>query len=129
MRAGRPVGWVTTEALARLEPIKVSMTTLEDCVLISAESSIACVLPLLTEHKFLYVVGAGDVLGFIVLSDLDRHAVRSYIYLLIAGIEMQLAEIVEKSREPDEIANEIKGSAGETPARWNRKRIRLNIST
>jgi hypothetical protein len=113
MREGRPVGWVTTEALARLEPIKFSMNTLEDCVLISAESSIARVLPLLIEHKFLYVVGAGDVLGFIVLSDLDRHAVRSYIYLLIAGIEMQLVEIIGKSREP----------------KWNRRRIRLNIST
>jgi hypothetical protein len=66
-------------------------------------------LPLLTEKNFLFVVGAGEVSGFIVRSDLDRHAVRSYLYLLIAGIEMQLSEIVKKSCEPEVIAKRIDG--------------------
>jgi hypothetical protein len=55
------------------------------------------------------VVGAGDVLGFSVRSDLDRHAVRSYFYLLVARIEMQLSEIVKNSCKPDVIADKIDG--------------------
>ena len=108
-RAGRLAGWIATEALARHEPVESCMTALEDCTLVSAESSIAGILPLLANRKFLFVVGAGEMLGFIVLSDLDRHAVRSYVYLLIAGIEMQLAEIVRKACKPDDIEEKIRG--------------------
>ena len=107
MRAGRPVGWVTTEALDRRKSVKSSLAALEDCILVSAESSIADILPLLAENNFLFVIGAGEVLGFIVRSDLDRHAVRSYFYLLIAGIEMQLSEIVKHSCKPDVIAGKM----------------------
>ena len=109
MRSGRPVGWVETEALDRQEPVKSAMTALDDCTLISAESSIASILPMIVQHKFLFVVGAGEVLGFIVKSDLDRHAVRSYLYLLIAGVEMQLSEIVQRSCEDEVIVPKIDG--------------------
>ena len=109
MRAGRPVGWVTTESLARRKSVKSSLTALEDCILVSAESSIAGIVPLLADNNFLFVVGAGDVLGFSVRSDLDRHAVRSYFYLLVARIEMQLSEIVKNSCKPDVIADKIDG--------------------
>jgi hypothetical protein len=46
--------------------------------------------------------------GFIVHSDLDRHAVRSYLYLLIAGIEMLLAEIVHFSVSEEKIIRSLR---------------------
>lgn len=109
MHTGRPIGWVTREALVGRESVRSCMTAFEDCTLVSAESSIARVLPLLMKHKFLFVVGAGEVQGFIVPSDRDRHAVRSYLYLLIAGIEMQLAEIVKLNCTEKEITDEMGG--------------------
>lgn len=109
MRNGRPVGWITTDALGRQEAVKSAMTAFDDCILVSAESSIARILPMIVLNRFLYVIGAGEVLGFIVHSDLDRHAVRSYLYLLIAGVEMQLSEIVERSCKRDVIVKEIDG--------------------
>ena len=92
----RPVGWVAADELRGRRTISSAMTSLNDCALVSAESSIANVLKLLPGSRFLFVVGKQGLSGFIVRSDLDRHAVRSYLYLLIAGIEMLLAEIVNR---------------------------------
>ena len=96
----RPVGWVATDSLAGHRAVRSAMTPLSDCTLVSAESSIASVLQLLPGSRFLFVVDKRGLSGFIVRSDLDRHAIRSYLYLLIAGVEMLLAEIV-KSAIPD----------------------------
>jgi hypothetical protein len=100
MDGRRPVGWVAADDLQGHRNAKSVMTPLNDCTLVSAESSIASVLQLLPSSKFLFVVDKQGLSGFIVRSDLDRHAVRSYLYLLIAGIEMLLSEIV-KSAMPD----------------------------
>ena len=101
MDGRRPVGWVAADELKGHWTVGPAMTSLNDCTLVSAESSIANVLQLLPGSKFLFIVGKQGLSGFIVRSDLDRHAVRSYLYLLIAGIEMLLAEIV-KSAIPDD---------------------------
>ena len=109
MHAGRPIGWVMRKSLVGRDSVRSCMTALEACTLVSAESSIARVLPLLMKDKFLFVIGAGEVQGFIVPSDRDRHAVRSYLYLLIAGIEMQLAEIVKLHCTEKEMTDEMGG--------------------
>lgn len=101
MNGRRAVGWVAADELKGHGTVGSAITSLNYCTLVSAESSIANVLQLLPGSKFLFVVGKQGLSGFIVRSDLDRHAVRSYLYLLIAGIEMLLAEIV-KSAVPDD---------------------------
>ena len=98
---GRPVGWVATVGLIHARSIKSVMTSLENCTLVSAEASIATILGLLLKDRFLFTVSENGLSGFVVHSDMDRHAVRSYLYLLISGIEMLLAEIV-KSTIPEE---------------------------
>ncbi len=95
MSGRRPVGWVATDELKEHRTVRSAMTPLNECTLVSAESSIASVLQTLPADKFLFVVDRHGLSGFIVYSDLDRHAVRSFLYLLIAGIEMLLAEIVK----------------------------------
>jgi hypothetical protein len=98
---GRPMGWVATIDLKRFQTVRPAMRSLDTCLMVSAESSIPGILQLIYEHKFLFTVGRQGISGFIVSSDMDRHAVRSYFYLLISGIEMLLAEIV-KSATPEE---------------------------
>jgi hypothetical protein len=95
LHENRPVGWVATARLENRQTVKAVMMSLDKCVMISAESSIASILQLVHQHKFLFVVGKQGISGFIVQSDLDRHAVRSYFYLLISSIEMLLSEIVK----------------------------------
>ena len=70
------------------------MKSLDKSAIISAEASMASALQLLGQHRFVFTAGESGLSGFIVPSDLDRHAARSYFYLLIAGIEMLLSEIV-----------------------------------
>jgi hypothetical protein len=99
----RPVGWVATDELKGHRTVRSALTALNECNLVSAESSIASVLELIPRSKFMFVVSRRGLSGFIVRSDLDRHAVRSYLYLLIAGIEMLLAEIVKSTVTNDQI--------------------------
>jgi hypothetical protein len=99
----RPVGWVATDELKGHRTVRSVMAALDECKLVSAESSIASVLELIPRSKFLFVVDRRGLSGFIVRSDLDRHAVRSYLYLLIAEIEMLLAEIIKSTVTNDQI--------------------------
>jgi hypothetical protein len=108
MDGRRVVGWVATDDLDSHRIVRSAMISLEDCTLVSAESSTANVLQLLPGNKFLFVVGKDGLSGFIVHSDLDRHAVRSYIYLLIAGIEMLLSEIVRYAIPDKQIVASIR---------------------
>jgi hypothetical protein len=70
------------------------MKRLDKSPIVSAQASIASTLQLLGEHRFVFTAGEGGLSGFIVPSDLDRHAARSYFYLLTAGIEMLLSKII-----------------------------------
>jgi hypothetical protein len=107
MKERRAVGWVATDDLRSHRTVRSAMIALNDCTLVSAESSTASVLQLLPGNKFLFVVDKRGLSGFIVKSDLDRHAVRSYLYLLVAGIEMLLSEIVKRTVLDEEIIASI----------------------
>jgi hypothetical protein len=104
----RVVGWVATDNLESHRIVRSAMISLDDCTLVSAESSTANILQLLPSKKFLFVVDKHGLSGFIVHSDLDRHAVRSYLYLLIAGIEMLLSEIVKYAVPDEQIETSIR---------------------
>jgi hypothetical protein len=103
----RAVGWVATDDLRSHRTVRSAMIPLNDCTLVSAESSTASILQLLPGNKFLFVVDKRGLSGFIVKSDLDRHAVRGYLYLLIAGIEMLLSEIVKRTVLEEKIVPSI----------------------
>jgi predicted transcriptional regulator len=64
--------------------VDLAMTTLDKSAIVSAESSVASVLQLLRRHNFVFTADKDGLAGFIVPSDLDRHATRSYFYLLVA---------------------------------------------
>ena len=106
----RAVGWVATDDLRSHRTVRSAMIPLNDCTLVSAESSTASVLQLLPGNKFLFVVDKRGLSGFIVKSDLDRHAVRSYLYLLIAGVEMLLSEIVKHAVPEEKIIARIQSN-------------------
>jgi len=102
---GRVVGWVATSQLEDDQLAKSVMTPLDKCAIVSAESSLPNVLQLLCQNRLVFTVGADGLSGFVVPSDLDRHAVRGYFYLLVASIEMLLSEIVRSaSSDVDAVA-------------------------
>jgi hypothetical protein len=91
----RVVGWVLARDLPGYQSVASAMTPLDNSAIVSAESSIPSVLHLLGQHNFVFTANKDGLAGFIVPSDLDRHAVRSYFFLLVAGIEMLLSEIIK----------------------------------
>jgi hypothetical protein len=100
---GRVIGWVLTSRLSEDSDVNSVMTPLDNATIVSAESAIPRVLQLLGRHNFVFTADSDGIAGFIVPSDLDRHSVRSYFYLLIAGIEMLLSEIVKSMVPEDDI--------------------------
>ncbi len=101
----RIVGWVLTSRLLEDQAVSTVMTPLDSSAIVSAQSSIPSVLQLLARDNFVFTADTDGLAGFIVPSDLDRHAVRSYFYLLVAGIEMLLSEIV-RSETPEELLSQ-----------------------
>lgn len=97
----RIVGWLLTSRLPENQAVNTVMTPLDSSAIVSAESSIPSVLQVLGRDNFVFTADKDGLAGFIVPSDLDRHAVRSYFYLLVAGIEMLLSEVL-KSAIPEE---------------------------
>jgi CBS domain-containing protein len=99
----RIVGWVLTSQLSEAETVNSAMTQLDNSIIVSAETSIPRALQLLGQHDFVFTADKDGLAGFIVPSDLDRHAVRSYFYLLVARIEMLLSEIIRSAMPKEAI--------------------------
>ena len=60
----------------------------------SSESPIGNVLELLGRQGLVFTTGDNGLSGFIVHSDLDRQPTRTYFYLIVAGVEMLLSDII-----------------------------------
>jgi hypothetical protein len=99
----RIVGWVLARKLPNAETVNSVMTRLDNSVIVSAETSIPGALQLLGAHSFVFTADKDGLAGFAVPSDLDRHAVRSYFYLLVAGIEMLLSEVIRSALSEEDI--------------------------
>jgi hypothetical protein len=84
------------------------MVSLDKSAIVSNESPIARVLQLLSEHGLVFTVGDRGLAGFVVHSDLDRQPARTYFYLLVAGIEILLADIVRSTQPADAVVGALK---------------------
>jgi hypothetical protein len=91
------VGWVAAQQLRDADTVASAMTSLDNSAIVSTESPITHVLQLLGQHGLVFAVGDKGLSGFIVHSDLDRQPARTHFYLLVAGVEILLAEIIRCS--------------------------------
>ncbi len=108
-------GWVLTKRLETATKVSSILRSLEVSAIVSADASIANVLDPLADEGLVFTVGEHGITGFITPSDLDRNAARGQFYLLIAGLEMVLADIVH-SIVPEETV--IAAMHGELLERW-----------
>ncbi len=104
----RIVGWVAAHQLRDMSAVESSMTSLDRSAIVSTESPIAHVLQLLCEHGLVFTVGDHGLAGFIVHSDLDRQPARTHFYLLVAGIEILLADIIRVVCPTDSVIRALK---------------------
>jgi CBS domain-containing protein len=121
----RVVGWVAKHDLKDGAAVQSAMNSLEDSAIVSLESPVGHVLSLLCEYGLVFTVGNRGLAGFIVHSDLDRQAARTYFYLLVAGIEMLLADIVRLTCTEDSVSAVLKAGA----AKEFRRAVDANTET
>jgi hypothetical protein len=104
--SARVIGWVAKDQLGNNRAVGSTMTSLDESAIISTESPITNVLQLFGQHGLVFAVGDKGLSGFIVHSDLDRQPTRTHFYLLVAGIEILLSDII-RSAYPMDIVVEV----------------------
>lgn len=114
--AGHVIGWVATTALDGVPNIKAALRPLRDSTVVSTDASIADVLERLATEGFAFTVDGSGLWGFVTPSDLDRKAARGYFYLLIADIEMALAQIARYAVPRERV---VEGMRDEARGRWD----------
>lgn len=106
---GVPVGYVLldeieSDAAGPLEPF---VHACSNDVMVEPSTSFAVLLPKLAGARFLFIHDHETITGFVVPSDINRHAGRTYFCLLLAEFEMVLAEVVRQhyGRRQEEIVD------------------------
>lgn len=94
-RSGDLCGFIRTEELVGLSgPLADRQHPLAASCLVSGDTSLGTLMSTLARAPFLFVVAGGAVSGIVTPSDLNKQAGRTYFYLLVAAVEMNLAERV-----------------------------------
>ena len=101
--ADRILGFVLTKELtgAPRRLVADAMTPLGSGNVVSADASIGRLMEWILEPGFLFVLEGREVTGFISVSDFNKQPVRGYLYLLLARLEIGLADLVRR-RFPDQ---------------------------
>lgn len=106
---GEVVGFLS---LANLEPardgtVESKVSGLTDRVLVTGDTPISQLMGWLQDLRFLFVVEGRDIVGLVTPSDLNKQPGRTYFYLLIAGLEMTLADLIRSHFSSQEHAAEV----------------------
>jgi hypothetical protein len=103
---GVPVGFVLTDDLTGSDrPVGDHVKGMLPDALVSESSTLESALPWLESTGLLFLLSGRTISGFVVPSDLNRQAGRSYFYLGLTALELRLAEVVRRiGREQDLLA-------------------------
>lgn len=117
---GTPIGFVLAKDLARGRGnVETFTRPILPRALASESSPLEDALPWLDETGFLFLLRGQTISGFVVPSDLNKQAGRSYLYLGLTALELRLADLVRGlSRERDPL-----GALAPPAAKAVRKRL------
>lgn len=105
---GRLVGWVRLTDLGGRGLVASSLRPLDRTVVLASSASVGDALDQLARGQLIFLAGSSGITEFTVPSDLDRHVVRSYLYVLLSAVEFRLAEIVKRHLTDDEIIGKFR---------------------
>ena len=94
LHEGRPIGYTAASEL-RGQPGSVSdhLRSMSVDIVVSGDTPLPQLLPALAENPFLFVLEGRRTVGFVTLSDLNKHTARLHYYFLLAGLEIALANL------------------------------------
>jgi hypothetical protein len=103
MRRGRLAGWVRTATLTGRGSVEQHLTALEDCAILARDTHVSDAIKAVAKHQLVFLAGPAGINAFVVASDLDRHAVRCYLYVLVSELEMYMASQAAASLSTEQI--------------------------
>jgi hypothetical protein len=103
MRRGRLAGWVRTASLTGRGSVEQHLTPLEDCAILAGDTPVSDAIKAVAKYQLVFLAGAAGINAFVVSSDLDRHAVRCYLYVLVSELEMYMASQAAASLSAEQI--------------------------
>lgn len=68
---------------------------LDKSAILSRDTPVGQALQAVVQSGLVFLAGPVGITEFVVVSDLDRHAVRCYLFVLICELEMRLADAVD----------------------------------
>jgi hypothetical protein len=103
-RPTRVLGYVLIHELREVEGARVGRRyhRLDASVMLSGSAGIPDVIDVLLRRPLAFVVDGRRITGFVTLSDLNKHPARAHFYLLLADLEMSLADAI-RERFPDQV--------------------------
>jgi hypothetical protein len=108
----RITGFVLTRRLDGVRRVSDAMTALGSGNVVSADASIGQLMEWILDPGFLFVLEGRDITGFISVSDFNKQPVRGYLYLLLARLEVGLAELTRRRFSNQEDALRLLPQAG-----------------
>ena len=93
---GRVIGSIERSGLGPTadRPLRDRMRTLDSSSLVSADSQLGLLLTWMCEEIFLFVVGGREILGVVTPADANKQGARAYFYMLVAGFEISLSQML-----------------------------------
>jgi hypothetical protein len=96
------IGTVRRVSLSDLPTVRDAYQRLQPSELVSADAPVSNLLEWLPTTPCLYVLDGRRITGFVVEADLNKQPARVYFYLLIATLELALAQRLRVWMEADE---------------------------
>lgn len=94
---GHVVGYVTRTRLARQEvdqPIRNVTHSLAGGSIVSGDTPIADLMAWISKQRIVFVLEGREVSGVVTIWDFNKQPARAYYYLVLAGLEIALADLV-----------------------------------
>lgn len=94
---GRVVGYATRARLAKQEadqPIRNVTHSLAGGAIVSGDMPIADLMAWISKQRIVFVLEGREVTGIITIWDFNKQPARAYYYLVVAGLEIALADLV-----------------------------------
>lgn len=102
-------GWVRTAKLGGRGFVGASLVPLEACAIQSRDTPVGDAIQTIASSGLVFFAGRSGITDFAVTSDLDRQVVRCYLYVVLAELEMLLADFAEIELSHQLIESLIRG--------------------
>lgn len=97
---GEPIGYVLARDLRRTRgSVRANMRSILPQALASNTAPLEVAMPWLGNSGFLFLLAGKEISGFVVPSDLNKQAGRSYFYLGLTELELRLATEIRRISE------------------------------